>query len=824
MGRRLRSLISGAGQGLMAAGQEFQKLNLHMSLADERRKWESERDRLQREHAAGGAKTLATARESEFTREMKSTEGREAARRTSTEGIAAKKITATAEQNRLDRELEREELGAEGAIGSGAKHFNPTLANMGKKVAQLESRLRSEIESGRPKEETDATKKAIKDARVTYQKMEDFVGRSLGFPVEGPAVSIERPEGATLALPETFQYHSKLGATEVSPSAEAEGAAAPGVLDRIKEMTRKTLLPVEPTSAAEGSISDVLKRIKALTGTITRMSGTGNQATKLRLEEDLGILIEAYFSKGGTEAALDEALPGGVKKKTSSLIGGVLDGAAEAISPSNAGAAVSRFTSTSNEILDDGIPRLSPLTSQPGREAGTPRIGELSLADKVRQLRHHARNSPGALSEQEIASASPAKIGALYQETIEGSRAKALTESREPLIGRQEAKASSGTQSQLAELLHLQRNSTGILPSSDTLRGLPPEAISALHDSLIARPGDRAPRPQGEIAPVAPSPEPVAPGPEGQAVEEQRLALLHLERNSTGRLPPAEEIRSLSPRDVRQWYHAEVLGRRGIKEHDIPLEFKGDAQKYIEFLRAQGTSAAEQEVTRSKVPPPGAPEEIGFGAQFRALLTKDEGVRHEIHLDSMGRKTFGVGHLVRPSDPEWKWPVGRKVSKARVDEVFESDVVAHLKSAQQMYPKFDLMPRDAQLVIASMAFNLGKGKASEFSRFQKEVGASNPQYSKAAQEMFDSDWYWQVRSRGGRLMKRMNELGKSGPQRDRAKAMNAFGVKRSQELTDRVKKSGKDLTLRELNRWVYDSRVLASRRFKLRMPPPLKGA
>ena len=38
-------------------------------------------------------------------------------------------------------------------------------------------------------------------------------------------------------------------------------------------------------------------------------------------------------------------------------------------------------------------------------------------------------------------------------------------------------------------------------------------------------------------------------------------------------------------------------------------------------------------------------------------LEIDEGCKYEIYLDHLGYPTFGVGHLVLESDPEYGWEV-----------------------------------------------------------------------------------------------------------------------------------------------------------------------
>ena len=47
---------------------------------------------------------------------------------------------------------------------------------------------------------------------------------------------------------------------------------------------------------------------------------------------------------------------------------------------------------------------------------------------------------------------------------------------------------------------------------------------------------------------------------------------------------------------------------------------------------------------------------------LREQLEIDEGVVHEIYLDQLGYPTFGIGHLVKESDPEAGLDVGTAVT------------------------------------------------------------------------------------------------------------------------------------------------------------------
>ena len=48
--------------------------------------------------------------------------------------------------------------------------------------------------------------------------------------------------------------------------------------------------------------------------------------------------------------------------------------------------------------------------------------------------------------------------------------------------------------------------------------------------------------------------------------------------------------------------------------------------------------------------------------QLRKELEVDEGVKYEIYNDHLGYPTFGIGHLVRDTDPEHGKEIGTPVS------------------------------------------------------------------------------------------------------------------------------------------------------------------
>lgn len=142
--------------------------------------------------------------------------------------------------------------------------------------------------------------------------------------------------------------------------------------------------------------------------------------------------------------------------------------------------------------------------------------------------------------------------------------------------------------------------------------------------------------------------------------------------------------------------------------------------------------------------------------QLRIELEDDEGIKYEIYNDHLGYPTFGVGHLVRESDPENGMPVGTPIDEARVAEAFEQDVETVLEDCCRLYSDFDELPEEVQRIVANMMFNLGYPRLSAFRGMKAGVNARD--WDKAADEMVDSRWYNQVPNRAERLVNRMRSV------------------------------------------------------------------
>ena len=143
--------------------------------------------------------------------------------------------------------------------------------------------------------------------------------------------------------------------------------------------------------------------------------------------------------------------------------------------------------------------------------------------------------------------------------------------------------------------------------------------------------------------------------------------------------------------------------------------------------------------------------------KLREQLKIDEGCVYEIYNDHLGYPTFGIGHLIRSTDPEAGCDVGTAVSRDRVIDSFNADVETVLFDCKVLYNDFDDLPEEVQHIIANMMFNMGRSRLSKFKGMKRGVDAKD--WNAAADEMVDSKWYRQVTNRAQRLVDRMRKIG-----------------------------------------------------------------
>ena len=108
-------------------------------------------------------------------------------------------------------------------------------------------------------------------------------------------------------------------------------------------------------------------------------------------------------------------------------------------------------------------------------------------------------------------------------------------------------------------------------------------------------------------------------------------------------------------------------------------------------------------------------------SKLKEEIIRDEGVVYAIYKDHLGYPTFGIGHLVKESDPEFGQEVDTPVSEERVDEVWNHDFAEHVEECGKLYPELESYPDEVQRVLVNMTFNMGMTRLSKFQNFKKAI-------------------------------------------------------------------------------------------------------
>jgi len=141
--------------------------------------------------------------------------------------------------------------------------------------------------------------------------------------------------------------------------------------------------------------------------------------------------------------------------------------------------------------------------------------------------------------------------------------------------------------------------------------------------------------------------------------------------------------------------------------------------------------------------------------QIKEDLIRHEGYVTEIYLDSENLETFGIGHLVTEEDMEFTWPIGTPITDDRILDVFHIDCGEAVEDANCVTNDLYSHPDDVVRVLVNMAFNLGRTRLSKFKKMLAHIEEKN--YLMAANEMINSKWYRQVKTRGVELVNIMKD-------------------------------------------------------------------
>ena len=135
-------------------------------------------------------------------------------------------------------------------------------------------------------------------------------------------------------------------------------------------------------------------------------------------------------------------------------------------------------------------------------------------------------------------------------------------------------------------------------------------------------------------------------------------------------------------------------------------------------------------------------------------VKEHEGYRNKVYLDSLGKRTVGVGHLC----VEDFWDDDKEYEEKFLLTILQHDLKTAIKSAEELCsdcPDLDDLAKD---LIGEMVFQLGKTGVSKFRNMWKALQPAPPHYERASLEMLDSRWASQTPNRAKKMSDHMRSL------------------------------------------------------------------
>ena len=136
-------------------------------------------------------------------------------------------------------------------------------------------------------------------------------------------------------------------------------------------------------------------------------------------------------------------------------------------------------------------------------------------------------------------------------------------------------------------------------------------------------------------------------------------------------------------------------------------------------------------------------------------VKQHEGYRNKVYLDTLGKRTVGVGHLCTE---DW-WEDDKEYEEEFLMKILEEDLLEAIEGASTLMLQHDCSDIDekAHEIIIEMVFQLGMTGVSKFKNMWKALSEHN--YTGASYEMLDSKWAKQTPNRAKSMAELMKSCG-----------------------------------------------------------------
>ena len=135
-------------------------------------------------------------------------------------------------------------------------------------------------------------------------------------------------------------------------------------------------------------------------------------------------------------------------------------------------------------------------------------------------------------------------------------------------------------------------------------------------------------------------------------------------------------------------------------------------------------------------------------------VKRHEGYRNKVYLDTLGKRTVGVGHLC----VENFWEDDKEYEEDFLMGILEKDLQSAIDQADDMCKDLKISS-DAKILIIEMIFQLGGNGVSKFRKMWQALQQDPPDYAEASVQMLDSRWAKQTPNRAKEMADHMKHCG-----------------------------------------------------------------
>ena len=135
-------------------------------------------------------------------------------------------------------------------------------------------------------------------------------------------------------------------------------------------------------------------------------------------------------------------------------------------------------------------------------------------------------------------------------------------------------------------------------------------------------------------------------------------------------------------------------------------------------------------------------------------VKRHEGYRNKVYLDTLNKRTVGVGHLC----VEDFWEDGKEYEEKFLMDILQKDLQSAIDQSEDMCKDLKISD-DAKFILIEMIFQLGGNGVSKFRKMWSALREDPPNYHEASVQMLDSRWAKQTPNRAQEMSDHMKHCG-----------------------------------------------------------------